>query len=287
MNIAMIGLGVIGGSFAKAIRKKYGNKYKLMAIDIDQATIDKAKLINVIDYGETKNETILQQADVVIFALYPELMKSFVEAHQHEFKAGAILTDTTGIKRSVFEAMKDVIPDHIDFIFGHPMAGREKKGFDYADDSVFMDANYVITENNKNKKENLDWFQNFVKDLGFKRITITDIETHDAMIAHTSQLAHVIAVSLINSDDKSHETIRYIGDSYRDLTRIANMNETLWSELFMHNKDYLLENIIRYETALCNLKTAIEEDDKTKMEALFKESTQRRLKLEESDIKIK
>ncbi len=286
MDIAIVGLGVIGGTFAKAIRH-HDNSHRIMAIDTNHEALKLAEEQGFIDYGETMNETILQQADLVIFALYPEVMKHYVRTHQDDFKAGAIITDTTGVKRMVIASMADVIPEQVDFIFGHPMAGREKRGFEYADASVFEGANYVITPTEDNDPDNIEWFKAFLSDLGFKRVTMTDADTHDEMIAHTSQLTHAIAVALINSDDRSHETIRFIGDSYRDLTRIANMNEKLWPELFMNNKDHLITYIERFEEAFKELKTAIQEDDAHKMEQIFKESTARRIKLQESDLRIR
>ncbi|KAA1037593.1 prephenate dehydrogenase [Macrococcus equipercicus] len=286
MNIAIVGLGVIGGTFAKAIRS-HNEDHRIMAIDTNLETLKLAQDEGFIDHGETVNKTVLQQADLVIFALYPEVMKEYVRTHQNDFKAGAIITDTTGVKRTVIASMADVIPEQVDFIFGHPMAGREKRGFEYADASVFEGANYVITPTDRNKQENIDWFKDFLSHLGFKRVTMTDANTHDEMIAHTSQLTHAIAVALINSDDRSHETIRFIGDSYRDLTRIANMNEKLWPELFMNNKDHLITYIERFEEALRELKTAIQDDDAHKMEQIFKESTARRVKLQESDLRVK
>ncbi|TDM07942.1 prephenate dehydrogenase [Macrococcus lamae] len=286
MKIAIVGLGVIGGSFAKAIRH-HDNKHYIMAIDTNVETLKLAENQGFIDYGETVNKTVLQQADLVIFALYPEVMKEYVRTHKNEFKDGAIITDTTGVKRTVIASMRDVIPSQVDFIFGHPMAGREKRGFEYADASVFEGANYVITPTDANNPRNIEWFKGFLANLGFKRVTITDPDTHDEMIAHTSQLTHAIAVALINSDDRSHETIRFIGDSYRDLTRIANMNEKLWPELFMNNKDHLVTYMERFEEAFHELKIAIQEDDVEKMEAIFKESTARRIKLQESDLRIR
>lgn len=285
MNIAIIGLGVIGGTFAKAIRASYGQKHRIMAIDVNQETLNMAIADKVIDVGETSNQFILSEADLVIFAIYPNMIKDFILHHRDDFKDGATLTDTAGVKSMVMKYVEEILPHNISFIFGHPMAGREKRGYAYADASVFQGANYIITKSALNSDEAIAAFKEFLYPLGFKRITVTDALMHDEMIAHTSQLTHAIAVSLINSDNRLDETIKYIGDSYRDLTRIANMNESLWSELFIHNKEALLDNMERFEDAFTTLKEAIKNDDLKVMENIFKESSHRRIRLEQSDMK--
>ncbi|UUX34179.1 prephenate dehydrogenase [Fundicoccus culcitae] len=286
MNIGIIGLGVVGGSFAKAIRAHLNPSHKIMAIDIDEKTIEQALSEGIIDYGETTNQTILQQADLVIIALYPAALINFMQTNNHLFKKGAIVTETTGIKTDMIKALKDLIPDTIDFIFGHPMAGRENRGLDYASAEVFQGSNYLITPTENNQQETINWYASFVEAIGFKRVTFVTADQHDEMIAYTSQLAHIIAVSLINSDLENRNTALFIGDSYRDLTRIAKLNEDLWTELFLANKEELLKAINRFEIKVQDMKEAITNDDRLKMKGYFVESTQRRLKLEHEDSKF-
>ncbi|MGO4937217.1 prephenate dehydrogenase [Fundicoccus sp. Sow4_H7] len=287
MNIAIVGLGVVGGSFAKAIRKHFSPLTKVLGIDIDVNTIEAALEQGLIDYGETTNESIIQQADLVIIALYPNAVVQFMQEHSHLFKEGAIVTEATGIKVQLMESINNFIPDTIDFIFGHPMAGRENKGLDYASAEVFEGANYLITPTPLNQQKNLDWFTGFIETIGFRRVSFVDASNHDEMIAYTSQLAHVIAVSLINSDLVDRNTALFVGDSYRDLTRIAKLNEDLWSELFFTNKEELLKAIERFEEKVIDMKMAIVEGNREQMKDYFIESTKRRLKLEQEDRKYK
>ena len=177
------------------------------------------------------------------------------------------------------EDVLNILPSNVDFVFGHPMAGREKKGIDFASAEVFTGANYIITPVERNRPENIDLIENLVKKLGFKRVRRITPEYHDEMIGYTSQLPHTLAVALVNSDIEGRETGSFIGDSYRDLTRIANINEDLWSELFLGNKENLLKAIENFEIELDKIKLAIKNDDKEELKKLFIKSTERREKL--------
>lgn len=283
-KIAIVGLGVIGGSFAKAFKMSDSSNYYVMGIDADQTAIDKALEAGVITEGETENKTILQRSDIVIIALYPELIKEFFVKYQDDFKEGAIITETSGIKQHVIQSIARHIPEQVDVIFGHPMAGRESSGFDYSDHTAFIGANYVLTPLKINKTENIEKFKALLNKIGFQRITEVSPEVHDELIAYTSQLTHVIAASLINSDQPERNTVQFIGDSYRDLTRIAKMNETLWSELMLNNKEALLNVIESFEAEVDLIKTALINDDKATLEAKFLEATKRRVDLEEKDL---
>lgn len=284
-HITIVGLGVIGGSFAKAIRKHYGTTFKITAIETDAQTLLDAKKLGVIDDGETQNTTILQQADLIILCLYPLAELAFFEMYGTLLKPGAIVTDVAGVKSHLITQLHSAIPPHVELLCGHPMAGREKKGFAYSSAEVFERANYLLTPTPHNRPATIEWFKHFIKTIGFKRITIVTPQVHDEMIAHTSQLSHVLAVSLINSDITEHDTVRFIGDSYRDLTRIANMNDQLWAELFKTNRSELLKSIDSFETQLHLLKQAIQTNDLETMSRLFQESTRRRLALEQADLK--
>lgn len=282
-HIALVGLGVIGGTFAKAIHKHAPDAYTVSAIDTNEEALKAALDDGVIAYGETKNRTILQNADLVIISLYPKALKTFLETHHQDFKPGAIVTETSGIKQSVIAFIAPHIPPDIDFIYGHPMAGREKQGYAYSDASVFNNANYLISPTEENNRENINWFTAFLKTLGFKRISEVTPPAHDALIGYTSQLTHAIAVALMNSDDSARDTYKYVGDSFRDLTRIANINEYLWSELFLENKEALLASFDTFEHELRRLKTAIETDNIQDMQDIFRQSSQRRLVFESAD----
>ena len=286
LNIAIVGLGVIGGSFAYGLKQQSDFPVHIMGIDHDADTLKQALEAGAIDEGEIVNVNILRKADLVILTLYPSGVVHFVETHREAFKEGAILTDTTGIKGDLVNEVLPVLPKGVDFIFGHPMAGKESKGFAFADADSFRDANYLLTPVEKNSEENLDFVTDLLKSLGFKRVRRVEPQVHDEMIAFVSQLCHVIAVSLINSDEKGRDTAGFVGDTYRELTRIAKINGELWSELFLYNKDELLCAMDNFEQQFRLMRKAIEEDDESGLVSLFEESTARRMDLEKSDSKL-
>lgn len=277
MKIVVVGLGVIGGSFIMALKEAgYTDVY---GIDINKESLKKAEDKELIRKGYTDGNEVLKDADLIIISLYPRLVKNFILQNKENFKDGAIITDATGVKKFFIDDILAILPENIDFVFGHPMAGREKRGIDFASSKVFHGANYIITPVKRNKPENIELIENLVYKLGFKRIKKITPEYHDEMIGFVSQLPHAIAVSLINSDIEGRETGSFIGDSYRDLTRIANINEDLWPELFLENKNNLLTSIQNFENELDKIKNAIKKDDKESLKKLFVKSTQRREKL--------
>ena len=277
MKIVVVGLGVIGGSFIMAL-KEAGYK-DVYGIDVNEESLKKAKEKELIKEGFKDGKEIIKEADLIIISLYPRLVKQFILDNKENFKDGALITDATGVKKFFIEDILNILPNNIDFIFGHPMAGREKKGIDFASSQVFKGANYILTPISRNKPENLDLVEELVYILGFKRVKRIAPEYHDEMIGFVSQLPHAIAVGLINSDVEGRETGNFIGDSYRDLTRIANINEDLWSELFLENKDNLLNSIDNFEIELDKIKNAIRNDDTQTLKELFIKSTKRREKL--------
>ncbi|NFI52919.1 prephenate dehydrogenase [Clostridium botulinum] len=277
MRVVIVGLGVIGGSFAMALKDAdYKDVY---GIDNNKETLLKAEKLNLIKRGYTDGNEILKDADLIIISIYPKLVKDFIKNNIDNFKDGAVITDATGIKKLFINDIVNILPSNIDFIFGHPMAGREKKGIDFASSDVFKGANYILTPTSKNKEANLKLVENLAYEIGFKRIKRISPEFHDEMIGFTSQLPHSLAVALVNSDLEGRDTGSFIGDSYRDLTRIADINEDLWSELFLGNKENLLKSIESFECELDKIKDAIKDDDKESLKKLFIKSTKRREKL--------
>lgn len=278
MNIVIVGLGVIGGSFALALQKAgYDEVY---GVDTDQRTLEKAEQMGVIRAGCPTGRAFFPKADLVIFAIYPTLIRRFVERNRALFRPGCLLTDTTGIKRPFIHEITALLPDGVDFVFGHPMAGREKRGIDYASAEVFCGANYLITPTPRNREENLRRIETLAGELGFARVRRIPPEQHDEMIAYTSQLPHAMAVALVNADEAGRDTGSFIGDSYRDLTRIANINEALWSELFLGNRENLLTVLEAFETQLDLIKQAIRAGDAAALAGYFKASTRRREQLD-------
>lgn len=285
LTVTIVGLGVIGAAFAESFRA-IGIK-TIYGIDIDEETLKKAEEKSIINKGFIETKEPLEKSDFVVITLYPNLMKSFFVNNIDNFKENAIINDVVGIKEKIIGDINPIMEKiriqsgkNIDFIFGHPMAGREKRGIDFADSKVFKNANYIIIKDEKNKKENLELLSEIVKLMGFKKVSFLTAQEHDEIIAFTSQLTHAIAVSLVNSDSEKYDTNRFIGDSYRDLTRIAKINEDLWAELFMGNKKNLLEMIQQFEKELDIIKDALNNNDLGTLKEKFIMSTRRREKID-------
>lgn len=282
MVITIIGLGVIGGSYALSLKGKiYGAE--INGIDIKESTLEKAREMEIIKegaiYGSDESFNLISRTDLLIICLYPKDVEEFIDSYKLHFKSGLLITDTTGIKGEFIDSISSKLPEDVDFIFAHPMAGREKKGIEYASRKVFIGANFIITPIERNNEENIQWIEDIAKIMGFGKIVRVTPAVHDKIIGFTSQLPHVIAVALINSDNYNMETGAFIGDSYRDLTRIANINENLWSELFIENKDNLIKAVDNFQNEISNIKVAIENDDIDKLKKYFIKSTERREKL--------
>ena len=277
MRIVIVGLGVVGGGYAMALKE--AGYTEVYGIDNNIETLRKAKSLGIIKEGYTDEKEIIKIADLIVLAVYPNLVKKFIINNKEDFKDGAIITDVTGIKQLFIDEITSILPKNIDFVFAHPMAGREKKGIDYATNKVFKGANFLITVTDNNKAENLELIENLAYKMGFKNVKKICPKYHDEMIAFTSQLPHALAVALINSDVEGRNTGEFIGDSYRDLTRIANINEALWSQLFLGNKEKLLKAIYNFEEELDKIKNCLEHEDKEALQNLFIKSSLRREKL--------
>ena len=276
MNIGIVGLGLIGGTYAKSL-KKY--PYKIYGIDINQETIDYALQNNIIDYGSTDPKELLKEIDVLFLCLYPDATKKFIQKNANYIKEGAIVSDVVGIKRNIVATLDIYNKDHFEIVFAHPVAGREKVGIKYSDEAIFQNANFVITPIESNTDEAMNLIETLAKQMGFKNVSRINDKAHDEIIAFTSQLTHAIAISLVNSDEDKYDTSLFIGDSYKDLTRIAMINHELWTELFLKNRDNLLKQIKLFENNLDELKTALEEKDVSKLHTLMQNSTKKRNKI--------
>jgi len=276
MNIGIVGIGLIGGSYAKSL-KKYN--YKIYGIDIDQKTIDYALNHNIIDLGGTNPKEILKELDVVFLCLYPNDTIKFVQKNINYFKRGAIISDVVGIKRQLIDAFDIYKDDDVEFVFTHPIAGRETIGIKHSDAAIFQNANFVITPTKYNTEEAINVITTLAKQMGFSSVTQIPDTAHDEIIAFTSQLTHAIALSLVNSDDEKYDTSLFIGDSYKDLTRIAQINDELWSELFIKNSYYLLKHINKFEKELDILKEALKSKDKDALKELMQTATKKRGKI--------
>lgn len=277
--ITIIGLGVIGGSYALALKE--AGLTDIYGVDTDPVSIMQAQAAEAIAEGSTSPEAYLPDSDLVILAIYPKAVLPFLQKYAHLMKPGAVLTDATGIKTVIIDQILPLLPEGVDYVPGHPMAGREKKGFAFASASVFKGANYLITPLPGNRPEHIDQIEQLALQMGFRRVKRISAQLHDEMIAYTSQLPHAMAVALVNSDIEGRDTGKFIGNSYRDLTRIARINAPLWTELFFENHDQLLPAIDRYMEEMQLIRDAIAAHDADKLIAAFEKSTARREALDD------
>ena len=272
-KILIVGLGLLGGSYARVL-KRFG--FHISAITKDQSSIDYAINEGIIDEGSTElDEEIIGNADLVIFALYPHVFVEWIEKNQKLLKSGAIITDVTGVKRSIVYKIQDILRDDVEFIAAHPMAGREVSGVENSTDKMFQGANYIVTPTDKNTPEAINTCLELGRLLGFSNVTTLSPEEHDEMIGFLSQLTHCIAITLMTCNDRENME-KFTGDSFRDLTRIARINDLMWSELFVANKDALLSQMDMFMDKFKELKTMLETEDIDGMRKMMRHSTERR-----------
>lgn len=273
MNIGIIGLGLMGASFAKRLSPQKDKT--IYGIDQNKQTIQTALELNIIKEGSTDPDKLIKKCNLIILALYPTMIKPWIVENQQYLESGTILMDISGVKTNIVEPVQAILREDLELISIHPMCGRESRGINFAQADIFDNANYIIVPTNKNTAKAIEAAKQLGKDLRVKNISILSCEEHDRMIGFLSQLTHVIAVSLMNTHDNSH-LVEYTGDSFRDLTRIATINEDLWSELFLLNKDILLDEIDQFLDATKHFRDSLEKEDIDEMKRLFIQSTNRR-----------
>ncbi len=270
-KITILGMGLLGGSYAKGF---FQNNYRLTGIDIDPSAIEFAEKMHWIQEGG-EDPSLVSGSDIVISCLYPDVFVQWIKDHQQFLKPGSILTDVTGIKREVMSQIQGILRKDVEFIACHPMAGREYKGIQYADASLFQNANFLIVPYENSSENAMQTARDIAGILRFRNISVLSPEEHDRMIGFLSQLTHVIAISLMNVSDNTH-LAEYTGDSFRDLTRIAKINESLWPELFILNKDNLVREIDEFTAEMKHFRDLIQNEDTESMQKLMIQSTDRR-----------
>ena len=276
-KILIVGLGLLGGSYAKALTKK---GFYVTAITKEQSSVDYAISNGFIQKGSTKVDAeLVAEADVVVFALYPHIFIEWVKENQQMFKSGTIITDVTGVKGSVVYEIQKMLREDVEFIAAHPMAGREVSGVENSDDTIFNGANFIVVPTESNTNEAIEFCCDLGRILGFAEVSVLSPEKHDEMIAFLSQLTHCIAVSLMctNGDD---DLVRYTGDSFRDLTRIARINDEMWSELFLANREQLLKQMNSFKEKFDELYRTVCDGDREKMRQMMRTSTERRTRFD-------
>lgn len=279
-NVLIIGLGLLGGSYAKALTKK---GFDVRAITLNQDDIDYAVSQGFISGGSTSvDEKLIADAQLIVFSLYPHTFLEWVEQYGNLIKSGTVVTDVTGVKGCIVEKVQDMLPSGVEFIAAHPMAGREVCGVRNADDSIFHSANYIVVPTNRNTPDGIRLCCDLGRTLGFADISSLNVKQHDEMIAFLSQLAHVIAVSLMCANGDPN-LVRYTGNSFRDLTRIANINDEMWSELFLANREALLKEMDSYRDAFNRLYDTVKNNDRETMREMMRLSSARRKTFNEGE----
>ncbi len=272
-KILIVGLGLLGGSYAQALTKK---GFTVTAITRSQSSIDYALAEGMIAKGASfVDAALVKEADIVVFALYPHIFIDWIKENQHLFKSGAIITDVTGVKESIVGTIQEILRPDVEFIAAHPMAGREVYGVQNSDDRIFKGANYVVTPSEKNTPDAIELCRDLGETLGFAKVSELSPEDHDKIIAFVSQLTHCIAISLMTCQT-TERLEDYTGDSFRDLTRIARLNEDMWSELFLINRDALLHQLTLFEGELNHLRSMLETKDEEGLKEMMRYSTKRR-----------
>jgi len=272
-KILIVGLGLMGGSYAIALKKK---GYSVGCITRSQSSIDYALANGIIDYGTTEvDPTLLGDADLVVFSLYPRVFLSWIEENQQYLKPGAILTDVTGVKTSIVYRVQAMLRPDVEFVAAHPMAGREVYGVENSAGVKVDEANFIVTQTKANPPEAVALIKRLGEELGYARVSELTPEAHDEIVAFVSQLAHCLAVVLMTCNDLEHLE-DYTGNSFRDLTRIAHINEDMWSELFVMNREALLHQMDLFTDQFARLRDALAQNDMETMKTMMRLSTVRR-----------
>lgn len=276
----IVGLGLLGGKYALELTRA---GYHVDGINRSQGHLQYALDHGYIQSGKTQDfEDLVAGADHIIFGLYPTTLIQWFETYGHLLKPGCIFTDVSGVKTGLVDQIQTLCPPGVEFIASHPMAGRETSSVEHAAEVNFAPANFIITPTEKNTPEGIAWVTELAQVLGFEHICTLSVQEHDRMIGYVSQLCHAIAVSLMCANDNT-SLCEYTGDSFRDLTRIARINETMWSELFLWNKENLIAEIDQFDEALHQLRSALEAGDQEGLEEMFRLSTQRRAAFDKKD----
>ncbi len=265
-RIAVIGLGIIGGSMAYAL-----NGFKdgvVVGCDRNEKSLSDAKSCGAISKAYIDAGDAIENSDLVIIATYPDSIVKIIKDNRHRFKQGAVITDICGVKTRLCDAIVSVLPEGVDYVGSHPMAGKEVDGFENAEIGLFKGCGFIITPTEKSKPESIKLVRDMASYMGAQRITYADAKTHDEVIAYTSDLMHVVS-SAICLDYHPDMNLAYTAGAYRDCTRVALINPELWTDLFLINKDNTIAEIDRFMNSVSRLKAAIEEENAEELQRLL------------------
>ncbi len=267
MRIGIVGLGLIGGSLAKSIKEN--TNHMVSGFDIDPAVMQKAMLCEAMD--DVLTPEILPLCDLVLISLYPSLCVDYVKQHEANFSPHAIIVDCAGVKRSVCAPIREIAREYSwQYIGGHPMAGREFSGFNYAKGDLFDRASMILTPDADISLQTRAFVKQFFLEMGFASVRFTTPEEHDSMIAYTSQLAHIVSGAYVKNPLSDHHK-GFSAGSFQDMTRVAKLNEKMWTELMMDNADLLIPSIDDLVSRLMEYRQALENHDEIKLCDILKE----------------
>lgn len=273
MKIGIVGLGLIGGSLAKSIKTR--TQHAVAALDLNPETIMFARLCGAID--EVLTDENLGECDLILTAICPQATVAWVTEHGAKFSKKAILVDMCGVKRTVCSQLEPLAERFgFSYIGGHPMAGKESGGFVNSSDDLFVGASMIMTPDKKTDMIMLEKLKAFFTDIGFSGLTFTTPEEHDRIIAYTSQLAHLTSSAYIKSPDAQLRR-GFSAGSYRDMTRVARLDEDMWTELMMSNSDYLTGQLEILIGHLSEYLKALQNKDSDSLRALLKDGREKKI----------
>ncbi len=267
MKVGIIGLGLMGGSLAKAI--SFGTEHTVWGTNRSPEAVQKALFVGAIEKELTKED--LPLCDLVIVSLYPQASIDYIIENAHLFKKGAIVMDISGVKRYVCDALYDTAKQNgFVFIGAHPMAGLHLSGFEHSTAKIFNNSSMILTPYEDTPEECVNVIKELFLKIGFTNIQMSTPDEHDKIIAFTSQLAHVVSNAYVKSPNAMvHKG--FSAGSYKDLTRVAYLNEHMWSELFLENRDNLINEIDAIVDNLVQYREAMAMGDREKLTSLLRD----------------
>lgn len=273
-TVCIVGMGLIGGSYAHALRKA-GVK-KLIGVDLNQDVLAKAQNLGIIDVGLTCGEEVLREAELIICAVYPAAVLKFIAANVKYFREDVIVTDATGIKGDLLPQVDSLLKKQMDFVSGHPMAGREGSGLEQASAEIFLGSNYIVVARPQNQPANVEIIKSLACLIGCGKIVEVTPQEHDEIIAYTSNLPHAVAVALMNSQSMQANTKYFIAGSFRDATRVADINADLWAELFLFNRKNVVKELDKLQLELNKWREALVIEDVKQLKTMMQDAAQKR-----------
>ncbi len=272
MNVGIVGLGLIGGSMAKSTKARTG--HTVWGADLDKETMTMARMCGAIDSPLTDEN--LPQCDLILVAIRPAAAVEWVRTHASLIAPSAILVDLCGVKRTVVSAITPIARERgFAYIGGHPMAGRERGGFTASSEDLYVGASMILTPDQRTDMQLLETLKAFFLDLGFASLTFSDPEEHDRIIAFTSQLAHIVSSAYVKSPEAQRRR-GFSAGSFQDMTRVARLDEDMWTELFLDDADYLTTELDELIVHLREYADAIRAHDAQALRALLRDGREKK-----------